>query len=508
MSAAVLATLARLQGDLPAFAQKNLKIMPKRGGQPIPFTFNEAQIYTHEQIEQQRNDTGMVRAIILKGRQQGISTYTAARYYHQCSMQFGKKAYIIAHEQAASDNLFGLVKRYHENNPLAPHTGFSNAKELIFDRMDSGYKVATAGTKDVGRSATSQLVHASEFGFWQNAELHIAGLGQTVAEAEGTEIIIESTANGVGNVFHEYWQLAESGENGYLPIFVPWFWQPEYATAVPKTFDLSGEDQAYMRAYGLTLEQMAWRAKKIASFGKGRGWLFKQEYPACPAESFVSATADPFVSPELVHAAVNSGYLDRAGPLVIGVDPAEFGADRTALVFRRGRVVFRIERYKGKDTMEVAGIVAARIKEFHPDAVFIDAIGIGAGVRDRLKELGFTETVGVKSGQRAQDDDTYANKRAEMWGNMRAWLADAPCRMPNDAELLSDIVAPQYRYDSSGRLLIEKKDDMKKRGVRSPDCADALALTFAEPVVPRGIEDYGLPFAGGQRYQPASSAGY
>jgi hypothetical protein len=498
-----LAKLQILRDDFGVFAPEMLKILPKAGGNLVPFGLNKAQQYVHEKLEEQKRKTGKVRAIILKGRQQGMSTLVGGRFYWLSSMMRGEKAYIIAHEQAASDNLFGLVKRYHENNPLAPHTGTANAKELIFDRLDSGYKVATAGTKDVGRSATTQLAHLSEFAFWQNADLHLAGLGQTVSDMPGTEIIIESTANGTGNSFHQLWQGAESGENEYLAIFVPWFWQDEYSADVPEDFELSADDALYKRTYNLSLEQMAWRRNKIASFGKDREYLFDQEYPASAQKAFISATTDPFIRPDIAMAAVTSGYKSDDGPLIIGVDPAEFGPDRTVILFRRGRCVTRIETYQGKDTMETAGIVAKRINEFNPDAVFVDAVGIGAGVRDRLNELGFA-VHGVKSGMRALDDKTYANKRAEMWGEMRAWLMDQPCRIPNHQELLSDLSAPMYRYDSSGRLLIEKKEDMKRRGLRSCDHSDALALTFAEPV---RVHHEGVR-TGASSYRPASSAGY
>ena len=500
--------MALLHGHLELFSEECLKVKPKSGQRLIPFEFNAAQRFIHAKIEEQRQKTGgMVRAIILKGRQQGVSTYTAARFYHRTAMNRNIATFIVAHEAAATSNLFGLVKRYHDNNPLAPATGATNARELVFSRLGSEYKLATAGTKDVGRSATVQLCHASEFAFWDNAELHIAGLGQTIADEPGTEVIIESTANGQGNTYHEYWQKAESGENGYIPIFVPWTWQPEYTDAVTPDFQPTSEEAKLMDVYKLTPGQVLWRRRKIAGFGRGREWLFRQEYPLFPAEAFVTATEDPFISPDDVMAAVNSSYMDKAGPLVIGVDPAEMGGDRTVICFRRGRVAPRFEKYTKRTTMEIAGIVAKTIKERDPDAVFIDKIGIGAGIVDRLKELGFDRVFGVNSGMTATDNVTYANKRAEMWGRIREWLMDGPVRLPNEPELISDLCAPKYRYDSKGRYLIEKKEDMKARKVRSPDYADALGLTFSEMVQGRGLDRNDIAihddYAG-----PASSAGY
>jgi hypothetical protein len=250
---------------------------------------------------------------------------------------------------------------------------------------------------------------------------------------------------------------------------------------------------------------MAWRRNKIISYGHGREWLFDQEFPATPNLAFRSSTADPFISPLLVSAAMSSDYEDFYGPLVIGVDPADTGPDRTAIVYRQARIVLRIETHHGKNTMEVAGEVAKIIRDRNPDAVFVDKIGIGAGVYDRLKELGHGCVFGVLSGAAAHENKIYANKRAEIWGRMKAWLEEQPCRIQHDDELAADLSAPGYRFDSSGRILIEKKEDMRKRGIRSPDIADALAMTFAEFI---SVKQDGEYRGGSEGHQAATSAGY
>ena len=499
--------LALLRDDLTLFASECLAVAPKAPGPNIPLNFNSAQMFVHQRLEDQIAHAGWVRALVLKGRQQGISTYVAARYYHRTSMQRGNRALIIAHEQTASDNLFEMVRRYHKANPLRPSIQASNAKELKFGALGSGYRVSTAGTKDTGRGGTFQLAHASEYGFWPNADGHSAGLAQTVADLPGTEIIKESTANGVGNAFHIEWQQAESGEGDYIPIFVPWFWQDEYRRRVPIDFEIDANEERIMNAYGLSLEQMAWRQAKIKSLGADRSWIFVQEYPMTASEAFISRTEDPFIPVVLVMEAINNAYREVYGPLIVGVDPAEHGEDRTAIVFRRGRLVTRIETYKDKETMETAGIVAHIINEHKPDAVMIDSIGIGAGIYSRLRELGHDNVISVRSGRRARDDKQYVNKRAEMWADMKKWLEERPCRMPNNLALASDLSAPQYGYDSSGRLQIEPKPKMKARSVRSPDIADALCLTFAEPVS-TARHDKLIVTAQPAYAGPASHAGY
>jgi hypothetical protein len=216
---------------------------------------------------------------------------------------------------------------------------------------------------------------------------------------------------------------------------------------------------------------------------------------------------NPLINPSDVMSVVNSASAEMNAPLVIGCDPAGDGvndADRTAICFRRGRTVFRMEYHQGLDTMQITGLLAEYERDFKPDGIIIDKGGLGAGVYDRLNELN-VPVIGINNAQRATDSERYENIRAEMWWLMGEWFEDRPCRIPNNAALISDITAPQPRVSSNGRKMLEKKEDMKKRGVRSPDGGDALALTFAMPV---GYRD---PSRGAKptRNKPApTSAGY
>jgi hypothetical protein len=473
----------RLRNDFYHYAEKCLKIRTKLG-QVQPFQLNAAQEHIHEVIEEQLRTTGKVRAIILKGRQQGCSTYVEGRFYWKVTHRKGVRAFILTHEGEATNNLFELVDRYHENCPalVRPHTGNANAKELSFDRLDSGYKVGTAGSTAVGRGSTIQFFHGSEVAFWPNAETHAAGVLQAIPDAPGTEIIKESTANGLGNYFHREWQLAESGKSEYLAIFVPWYWQDEYKRPVPTDFTLTDEEEAYMDAYRLTLEQMVWRRNKITELGE---LLFKQEYPATAAEAFQMSGHDPFIPAEMAVAARKAAF-EGVGPRKLGVDPARFGDDRSSITYRQGRKVHWVRTYEKLSTMQLAGIVRQAIKEVAADQCAIDIGGLGAGVYDRLQEL-VPETecqlVAVNSGETPIDQVKYYNKRAEMWGEMKEWLAKG-ADIPDSDEMQADLTQIKYSYDSNSRLKMEKKEDMKKRGLRSPDHADSLGLTFAEPVQP------------------------
>lgn len=132
--------------------------------------------------------------------------------------------------------------------------------------------------------------------------------------------------------------------------------------------------------------------------------------------------------------------------------------------------------------MEVTGIVHRIIETEKPIKVFVDVGGLGAGIVDRLKELGHSDVVvGVNAGATPLDQKRYSNKRAEMWGTLKEWLQDEPVQIPDSDELHADVCGIRYKIDSNSRLVMEKKEDMKKRGIRSSDAADAICLTLAMP---------------------------
>ncbi len=180
-------------------------------------------------------------------------------------------------------------------------------------------------------------------------------------------------------------------------------------------------------------------------------------------------------------------------PLVFGVDVARFGADRTVLVERRGLVLEKIATWQGRDLMSTAAEVATAINSRRPTSTFVDAVGLGAGVVDRLRQLGH-KVLAVNSGAKAARPNQFANLKAEMWSKMRDWLLEGAV-IPNNGELRTDLLAPNYEFDAQGRLKIESKDELRARGQNSTDCADALALTFAFPVASSSLRQGRKHFA-------------
>lgn len=205
-------------------------------------------------------------------------------------------------------------------------------------------------------------------------------------------------------------------------------------------------------------------------------------FPRIGASEFISA----FLVAEARQREAEARVFD---PCVIGVDVARFGDDETVLVVRKGRDARTTPaaRLRGLDTMAVATRVVELATTLRADAVFIDGGGVGGGVVDRCRQLRLN-VYDIQFGSKADRHDllsqgeAYANKRAEMWGAMRAWLATGAIEDVDD--LAQQLIAPTYGFNNRDEIQLERKQDMKARGVASPDWADALALTFAYPVVP------------------------
>lgn len=197
---------------------------------------------------------------------------------------------------------------------------------------------------------------------------------------------------------------------------------------------------------------------------------------------FPSHGEDMFINRKhAADAATREVYPDPGAPLLIGVDVARFGDDDTVICFRKGRDARSIPwlRGNGWSTTQTAAKVAEVAGNMKPAAIFVDGGGVGGGVVDQLKGWGY-RVVEVQSGESASDKVKYANKRVEMWDKMREWLPTA--MVPAGKDMEQDLCTTRYGYTPTNQLKLESKTDMKKRGDHSPDLADALALTFAQPV--------------------------
>jgi hypothetical protein len=256
-----------------------------------------------------------------------------------------------------------------------------------------------------------------------------------------------------------------------------------------------------MRMFGLDLEQIAWRRNKLAELRDPL--LFKQEYPLYAAEAFQVTGLNTFVRADTVIKSRKTKTARASEWCFAGFDPAGEGGDRAAFIMRAGNHAFGLEFMTKRRPMELVGFCKDRLENARPviDRLFVDVGERGSAIVDRILELDggkyAQRVVGVNfGGTDLQQPERHRNKRAEMWSFMRDWLESGVVSIPDSDELHADLMAPGYKYDSNTRLLLESKEDMRKRGVRSPDGGDALALTFAEPA----------PVADGKRLTPVNEA--
>jgi len=249
---------------------------------------------------------------------------------------------------------------------------------------------------------------------------------------------------------------------------------------------MTGDEKQLAERHGLDAEQIAWRRAKISQLGSEE--YFAQEYPLTSSEAFIATQFDSFIPAELVLRARKETIV-ADGPLVIGVDPAGMGADATAIAWRQGSAITKVEKRRHLDTMQIVGRIISIINEDKPARVNVDVSGMGVGIYDRLKEQGHDCVQAVNFGGRPVNPGAVdevgrfaagaANRRAEIWMTLRSAL-EGRMSLPDSDSLQADLTSVGFKFDSAGRVLLESKMDMKRRGVPSPDEGDAVALCFAD----------------------------
>jgi hypothetical protein len=258
----------------------------------------------------------------------GLSTLFEGLIFQDSANNPFKNSLIVAHEESASSNLFNMSKLFYENLPdvIRPMKKYNNGKILSFENPEndeakkaenpglrSKITIATAGSGEVGRSATIHNLHASEVAFFPDAKTTMLGLLQSIPDEMNTLVVLESTANGVGDWFYEMWQKATKGENDFIPIFLPWFIDPTYV----RKFNSESQKQQFIdevnsvtrdsngnnihtyeyelkEKFDLSWEQLWWRRHTIKTKCQGDETLFMQEYPATPEEAFISSGRPKF----------------------------------------------------------------------------------------------------------------------------------------------------------------------------------------------------------------------
>jgi len=280
-----------------------------------------------------------------------------------------------------------------------------------------------------------------------------------------------------------------------------------------RIFEVNGDPDSPTRAPRVTIE---WAREQIEKYGRDHPIVLVNVFGKFPPRSSSKLLGPGDVDDAVRRTIKPSEFMSE--PKVIGVDVARFGDDENVILRRQGRAVWPPRVLSGIDTMTLAGQVALEADDFKADAIFVDACGVGAGVADRLIQLGYP-CFAVDSAQRPlRPDPRCFNRRAEVWWQMAQWVKKEGC-LPNDPKLRAELIGPEMGFNGKNELKLETKEEMKRRGLSSPNRADALSYTFAMPVVPRGerlssqaarvVSEYDpLERAGLVRDRPETGGGY
>ena len=347
----------RFREETPYWATHVAKIVTKRGDL-VPLVPKAGQLELDRRLEEQRLAGKPQRAIVLKARQVGISTWTQAKLIHRCTQRSRYNAVVVAHDRETGAKLYRMGETIYANLPDDPKLGlkpdvgqyrrsrflhFANGGKEAWAKgnawPDSSYFVDTAGEFQAGRGGTYRAVHASEVAFWQDIQAKLTALRNAVPRDPETLFLIESTANGY-NEFKDEWDRAEAGDSDYIPFFWPWWKEDEYQLAFANETErelfvigdgpYGEEEPKLVEEFGLSKEQLHWRRVVIANECGGRVDIFHQEYPSSPEEAFL-ATGQRVFDPYLVRGVLfgcdetdpKSPTLEHPGPVrgkLIGQD--------------------------------------------------------------------------------------------------------------------------------------------------------------------------------------------
>jgi len=300
-----LKKIKEIRDDFRRYCKNNLKVKTKTG-KIVPFQPNHIQNIIIDAVLDDLRYGRPIRYIILKARQEGVSTLVESMIYWWTATHKNVKSKIVAHDQDTAEELYAMFRRYYDNsNPVfKPSTKYNTRSDLTFDNdegtgLKSSIDVSSAKNTGTGRGQTILWMHGSEVSKWVDGSELMAGLMQAVPKLPNTAIFLESTANGIGDFFHKTWQAAKAGNSVFKPLFFSWAEHLEYQMPVPPNFQITEEERELKNQYKLTNEQLVWRRETMKEFADDDKKFF-QEYPITDIEAFLASGNSRFNIPMLV----------------------------------------------------------------------------------------------------------------------------------------------------------------------------------------------------------------
>jgi uncharacterized protein Usg len=402
-----------------------------RAGAVAPLEANRMQ-----QIFEQRRGQ---RNIVLKARQLGLTTWTAARFFLKTITHPGTLTLQVAHSRESAEEIFRIVHRFLEwmpdelrDGPL--QTSRANARQIVFPAIDSQYRVVTAGDRNAGRGLTVQNLHCSELARWGKNPAEILG-GLRAALAPGAEEILESTPEGVGGCFYQEWQTAP--ETGMVRHFYPWWLEERYRGEAVADAELTDDERALMKREGLDAAQIGFRRQVQASF---RG-LARQEY-AEDAERCFLASGDSVFELDAIEARMadaTEGISRRNGQVlvwlppidgrryIVAADPAGGGSEgdySAAQVVDVGTGLQCAEFAAHVGGLELAQLLVELAREYNDALIAVERNNHGSGVLALIEQVCKFERIYKQDGQPGWL--TTALSRPVMLGRLGAALVQTP----------------------------------------------------------------------------------
>jgi hypothetical protein len=462
---------------------KRLMIQSTEAGQLIPLTPNWAQREYLAVIERELSDKQRARIIILKARQLGLSTITEACMFALSFMIHRYRGLVLSHDNDSAQHLLSMTQTFWDEFWAKElyDTKYEARNMLSWAQNRSQIRVATANNTKAGRSKTIDFLHASEVAFWDKPFELMTGMSKSIHQTPGTVIVLESTANGRGNYFHQMWEEAVTGENDFIPLFFPWHKHPEYTASflgLSVSHLLRGgltEDERVLRRIGVDDDHLAWRRWAIRNLCSNKPLDFMQEYPTTPEEAFISTGSNVFADADLknhfapveaasrgrlVRSGVNTVKFtpDSAGPLtvfsmpasdkdwgqyIIGGDPSRviYGDYAVAQVLNR-RTMEQVAVWRGKSEPGAFASELVKLGMWYNQALICPEKQ-GAGYMTIGKLLGLNYPNIIRLGKA---DKTPGKVNADQWG----WDTNVQTKHEAIGWLLEHFTGP-LRRDEDGR---------------------------------------------------------